>query len=483
MNDFNLLPLLPEIFLALLAMVLLVAGVFIGNRSTSLICWLTCAGFAVAGVLVLNMPAESQAAMNGMFIADEFSALFKILILIGLIASLALSVDYMRQERMARFEYPVLMTLAGIGMMLMVSANNLLSLYMALELQSLSLYILAAFHRSSVQSAEAAIKYFVLGALSSGMLLFGISLIYGFTGSVDFDVIRETILTSQKGSAGITVGMAFLLAGLAFKISAVPFHMWTPDVYQGAPTSVTAFFAMVPKIAAMGLLLRVLTYTFSGVSGEWMQIVYFLSAASMIVGAFAALAQDDIKRLLAYSSIGNMGYALIGLVAGTAQGVGAVILYLSIYMVMTAGVFAVVLCMRRGGLMVTRISDLSGLSSSNPLLAYAMAALMFSMSGIPPLAGFFGKLFIFLAAVEQGLFLLVILGVLSSVVSAYYYLRIIKVMFFDEAALPFDSGMPFERKAVLLCSIVFILGFIVKPNLLVDSTTNAAKALSSSVAE
>ncbi|MBK6897393.1 MAG: NADH-quinone oxidoreductase subunit NuoN [Alphaproteobacteria bacterium] len=480
MNDFSLIPLLPEILLAVSAMVLLILGVFMGNRSTTLICWLTCAGFAVAACLILNMPAESQTALNGMFIADKFSALFKILILMGLIASLALSVEYLQQERMARFEYPVLITLAGIGMMLMVSANNFLSLYMALELQSLSLYILAAFHRSSIQSAEAAIKYFVLGALSSGMLLFGISLIYGFTGSVDFGVIRETLLQAQPHSPGVTIGMAFLLAGLAFKISAVPFHMWTPDVYQGAPTSVTAFFAMVPKIAAMGLLLRVLTYTFSPVSGEWMQIVYFLSVASMVVGAFAALAQDDIKRLMAYSSIGNMGYALIGLVAGTPQGVGAVILYLSIYMIMTAGVFAVILCMRREGIMVTRISDLSGLSRNRPLLAYAMAALMFSLSGIPPLAGFFGKLFIFLAAVEQGLFPLVILGVLSSVVSAYYYLRIIKVMFFDEATQALDPGISFERKAILLCSVIFILGFIVKPNFLVDSAMNAASALSSS---
>ncbi len=480
MTDFNLLPLLPELLLAAMSMILLIVGVFIGNRSTSLICWLTCAGFVAAACLVLNMPSEGQVAMNGMFITDEFSSLFKILILTGLIASLALSIDYMQHERMARFEYAVLVTLAGIGMMLMVSANNLLSLYMALELQSLSLYILAAFHKSSIKSAEAAIKYFVLGALSSGMLLFGISLLYGFTGSVDFGVIRETLLQTPTHSPGITIGMAFLLAGLAFKISAVPFHMWTPDVYEGAPTSVTAFFAMVPKIAAMGLLLRVLTYTFAPVSSDWMQIVYFLSVASMVVGSFAALAQNDIKRLMAYSSIGNMGYALIGLVAGTPQGVGAVILYLSIYMIMTAGVFAVILCMRRDGIMVTRISELSGLSRNSPLLAYAMAALMFSMSGIPPLAGFFGKLFIFLAAVEQGLFLLVILGVLSSVVSAYYYLRIIKVMFFDEAAQPFDPGMSFEKKAVLLCSIIFILGFILKPNFLVDSTISAANALSSS---
>ncbi|MCB1681970.1 MAG: NADH-quinone oxidoreductase subunit NuoN [Alphaproteobacteria bacterium] len=480
MIDFDITPLLPELLLSISAMALLIIGVIRGNHSTVILCWLACAAFAIAACIVLRMPWESHAVLNNMFVIDEFAAFFKILILMGLIASLALSVEYIYLERMARFEYPVLIMLAGVGMLLMVSANNLLSLYMALELQSLSLYILAAFQRSSIKSAEAAIKYFILGALSSGMLLFGISLIYGFTGSIDFNIIRETLSQAQAHSPGVTIGLAFLLAGLAFKISAVPFHMWTPDVYQGAPTSVTAFFAMVPKIAAMGLLLRVLMFTFSPVSGDWMQIVSFLSVASMIVGAFAAIAQDNIKRLIAYSSIGNMGYALIGVVAATPEGAGAVILYLFIYMMMTAGVFAVILCMRREGMMVSQISDLSGLSKNRPVLAYAMAALMFSMSGIPPLAGFFGKLFIFLAAVQQGLFPLVILGVLSSVVSAYYYLRIIKVMFFDEAGEPFDPGMSFEKRAVLFVSVLFILGFIVKPNLVVNSAMSAAKSLSSS---
>ena len=302
-------------------------------------------------------------------------------------------------------------------------------------------------------------------------------MIYGFTGSIDFAVIRETLEQAETASPGITIGLAFLLAGLAFKISAVPFHMWTPDVYQGAPAPVTAFFAIVPKVAALGLLMRLLFYAFLPVSGEWMQIVYFLSAASMIVGAFAALAQDNIKRLMAYSSIGNMGYVLIGVVAGTTEGAGAVILYLLIYMIMTAGVFTVILCMRRQGLMAMQINDLAGLSKNSPVMAYAMAALMFSMSGIPPLAGFFGKFFIFLAGVKQGLIVLVVLGVLSSVVSAYYYLRIVKVMFFDPAADPFDRGMVLEKRLILLVSVLFVIGFILKPNLFVDSAMSAAKAL------
>ncbi|MCL4679582.1 MAG: NADH-quinone oxidoreductase subunit NuoN [Alphaproteobacteria bacterium] len=477
MIGFNIVPLLPELFLTLTAMGFLIVGVSQGNRSTAVLTWTACLAMVIAAILLLQISWEGQTILNGMFVLDEFSGLFKLMILIGLIISLALSVDYLKVERMARFEYPVLVMLAGVGMMLMVSAGNLLALYMALELQSLSLYVLAGIHRNSPRSAEAAIKYFVLGALSSGMLLFGISLIYGFTGSIDFEVIRNTLDHAQGSTPGITVGLAFLLAGLAFKISAVPFHMWTPDVYQGAPAPVTALFAMVPKIAAFGLMLRVLFYAFLPMSGEWMQIVYFLSAASMIVGAFAALAQDNIKRLIAYSSIGNMGYALIGVVAGTPEGAGAVILYLFIYMMMTAGVFSVILCMRRQGLMAMQVSDLAGLSRHSPMMAYAMAALMFSMSGIPPLAGFFGKFFIFLAAVEQGYIALVIIGVLSSVVSAYYYLRIVKIMFFDEPADPFDRGMTLEKRVILFISVIFVIGFILKPNPIVDSAMAAAKAL------
>lgn len=477
MNDFDIMPVIPEVFLALTAMGFLIVGVYQGNRSSAILSWSACLGVLIAAFLLMRTEWDGTPILNGMFVLDHFAGFMKLLILTGLALSLALSVQYLYQEQIARFEYPVLVVFAGIGMMLMVSANNLLSLYMALELQSLSLYVLAAFHRNSARSAEAAIKYFILGALSSGMLLFGISLIYGFTGSFDFVVIRDTLAAMQDIPPGFTVGMVFLLAAIAFKISAVPFHMWTPDVYQGAPTSVTALFAIVPKIAALGLLMRILFIAFEPAAVQWGQVLYFVALASMFVGAFAALTQENIKRLMAYSSIGNMGYALIGLVAGTSQGAGAVIVYLMIYLFMTAGVFSIILCMRRGGLVAENVSDLSGLSKTSPVMAYAMAVLMFSMSGIPPAAGFFGKLFVFQAAVAQGYYILAVLGVLSSVVAAYYYLRVIKVMFFDESADAFDRGIAFEKRAVLAVSVFFVLGFVLNPGLFYDSAMSAATSL------
>lgn len=477
MNDFNISPLLPELFMVLTAMGFLMVGVMQGNRSASVLCWSSCVTCFISGFILLGMDWSLQTVMNGMFVIDQFSALMKLVVILGLVCSLALSVQYLQQERIARFEYPVLVMFAGVGMMLMVSANNLLSLYVALELQSLSLYVLAAFHRNSLRSAEAASKYFILGALSSGLMLFGMSLIYGFTGSLDFFVIQESLAKLVSIHPGFTVGMVFLLAGLAFKISAVPFHMWTPDVYQGSPLSVTALFAIVPKVAALALLIRLLYVPFAPAIEQWSQILYFLSLASMIVGSFAALAQKDVKRLMAYSSIGNMGYVLVGVIAGTAQGIGAVIIFLMIYVLMTAGVFAILMNMRRDGIAVSRIDDLAGLSKNNPVQAYCMAALMFSMSGIPPLAGFFGKLFVFQAAVAQGYYVLATLGILTSVVAAYYYLRIIKVMFFDEAADPFDKQIGFERRAVLLVSMVFVMGFIFQPQIFYNAAMSAASSL------
>ncbi|MCB1782911.1 MAG: NADH-quinone oxidoreductase subunit NuoN [Alphaproteobacteria bacterium] len=477
MVDFNIMPLIPELFLVLTAMGFLIVGAYQGNRACSVLSWSACISLFIAAALLMRTPWDTGPAFGGMFVLDQFAGFMKLMILIGLSFSTALSVQYLHQERIARFEYPVLVLIAGVGMMMMVSANNLLSLYMALELQSLSLYILAAFYRSSSRSAEAAIKYFILGALSSGMLLFGISLIYGFTGTLDFKAIQDAVSGMENIPAGFTVGMVFVLAALAFKISAVPFHMWTPDVYQGAPTSVTALFAIVPKIAAIGLIMRLLFVTFGPAQDQWIQVLYLVSLGSMFLGAFAALAQNNIKRLMAYSSIGNMGYALIGLIAGTSQGAGSVVVFLLIYLFMTAGVFAVILYMRRGGLATENINDLAGLSKNNPVIAYAMAALMFSMSGIPPAAGFFGKLFIFQAAVSSGLYILAVLGVLSSVVAAYYYLRIIKVMFFEEPAETFDDNMSFERRAVLAISIIFILGFAFEPNAVYDSAMNAVTSL------
>lgn len=477
MNSFDVTPLLPELFMAVAAMAFLIIGVVQGNRSTTVLSIASCFVMVAAASLLMNGDGGTQKVMNNMLVFDQFAFAAKLLILTGLMASLALSVQYIRQERIARFEYPVLVMLAGVGMMLMVSAHNFLSLYMALELQSLSLYVLAAFHRNSLRSAEAAAKYFILGALSSGMLLFGISLIYGFTGSLDFDAVQAALKGQSMIPPGFTVGMVFVLAAMAFKISAAPFHMWTPDVYQGAPTSVTAFFAIVPKVAAVALLMRLTYGAFAPAQEQWVQILTFMSVASMVVGSFAAIAQKSIKRLLAYSSIGNMGYVLIGIIAGTPQGVGAVLLFLTIYIFATAGIFAIVLHMRRDGIALEKISDLSGLSRHSPLLAYAMAILMFSVAGIPPMAGFFGKMVVFQAAVQQGYFALAVIGILTSVVAAYYYLRIIKVMFFDEPVDPFDQGMGLASRIVLLVSVIFTLLYIVDPSLIYDSLMLAAKSL------
>ena len=477
MIDINLVPLVPELFLILCAVGLLMVGVFRGNEATPVICGAAIVGFLLTIVLMFGLSWDKSIILNGMFVFDRFSGFMKLLILLGLSFTMAISVRYLEDEGMARFEYPILVIIAGVGMMLMVSAHNLLALYMALELQSLALYVLAAFHRNSVKSAEAGIKYFILGALSSGMMLFGISLVYGYAGTLDFTFLN-TLLANEEGiPLGVTFGLVFILAGLAFKISAVPFHMWTPDVYQGSPTATTALFAIVPKIAAMALLIRLLFEPFAEMQAEWSQIIYAVSMASMALGAFAAIAQDNIKRLLAYSSIGHMGYALIGVVAATSESIGAVSLYLLIYMVMSAGTFAIVLSLRRDGREIENISDMAGLSKSNPLMAYIMAIFMFSMSGIPPLAGFFGKLIVFEAAVAQELYTLAIFGVLASVVAAYYYLRIIKIMFFDDLVDAVEGDIPFTRRAVLLITALFVLLFVFKPDLFIQKTQGVAGVL------
>ncbi len=474
MTDFSISlldPLMPEIFLAVAALALLVLGVFHGDKAASQIGWLCAIATGAAMAFLLSQGSwERTEILNGMFVMDQFAGITKLLILGGLFVSIVLSIRFVEEEQMARFEYPILMLLAGLGMMLMVSAHNLLALYMGLELQSLALYVLASIRRDNVKSSEAGLKYFVLGAISSGMLLFGASLVYGYTGSVDFGVIGDS-LASQM-SVGALIGMTFILAGLAFKISAVPFHMWTPDVYEGAPSSVTAFFAMVPKLAAIALLIRLLFEAFPSAMEQWQQIIWILSALSMAVGAFAALIQDNIKRLLAYSSIGNMGFALVGLAAANVEGLTSVLVYMLIYMIMTAGTFAIVLSMRRAGQPLEKISDLSGLSHTKPAMAYAMAIMMFSMSGIPPLAGFFGKFMVFKAAIGAGLYGLAIFGVLCSVVAAYYYIRIIKVMFFEEATEKFDCA-PFTRRAVVAVSVAFIVAFIFFPSPVVDISRDA----------
>ena len=467
----------PEIFLALAAMALLMLGVFRGNQSTRLLCWLAVASFAVAALLVFKAPAESNVGFAGMYVADGFTAFVKIMVLIGSAAGLIMSMGFIRDEGMERFEYPVLFILATLGMMMMISANDLIALYMGIELQSLALYVIASFQRDSLRSTEAGLKYFVLGALSSGMLLYGCSLIYGFTGATGFTAIAAAIEGQEHAGIGLIVGIVFLCAGLAFKVSAVPFHMWTPDVYEGAPTPVTAFFAVAPKIAGLALFMRALIVPFLAISDDWQQIVIAISVASMLLGAFAAIWQDNIKRLMAYSSIGHVGYALIGLAAGSAEGVRGVLVYLVIYLAMNIGTFACILSMRRKNGMVEGISDLSGLSKRNPLMALALAVFMFSMAGIPPLGGFFGKFYIFIAAVNAELYTLAVIGVLASVVGAFYYLRIIKVMYFDEPGEPFESPMSVEMRAIIGVCGVFVVFFAFYTAPVIASAQIAAAAL------
>jgi NADH-quinone oxidoreductase subunit N len=376
---------------------------------------------------------------------------------------------------MARCEYPVLFVFATLGMMMMVSANDLLSLYIALELQSLTLYIIAAFRRDALKSTEAGLKYFVLGALSSGLLLYGISLIYGFAGTISFPALATTFANTI--SIGAVFGVVFIAAGLAFKVAAVPFHMWTPDVYEGAPTPVTAFFSVAPKAAAVGLLVRVMMGPFGPIIGEWQQIVIFISVASMILGAVAAINQTNIKRLMAYSSIGHIGYILIGLAAGTEAGIQAIAVYLAIYLLMSVGTFGVILAMRAKGIAVEGIDDLKGLARTRPGLALAMAIFMFSMAGIPPLAGFLGKLYVFLAAVEAHLFVLAVIGVLASVVAAYYYLRIVKIMYFDEPASELDKSPGYEVSLIVAASALFTGFFFIWPQPVLAAAARAAHAL------
>ncbi|HSX76178.1 MAG TPA: NADH-quinone oxidoreductase subunit NuoN [Shinella sp.] len=448
----------PEIILAVGALVLLMIGVFSGERSGTTVIGLAVALLIISGLWLVLATGEGQ-AYGGAFVSDPFAKFMKVLALIGSITAMVMTVGHARSEQLDRFEFPVLIVLSTLGMLLMISANSLLSLYLALELQSLALYVVAAINRDSLRSTEAGLKYFVLGALSSGMLLYGMSLVYGFTGHIGFQEIAAA-LTAEGRSLGLVFGLVFILAGLAFKISAVPFHMWTPDVYEGAPTPVTAFFAAAPKVAAMAMLVRIVIDAFEPVVADWQQVIVFISIASMLLGSFAAIGQKNIKRLMAYSSIGHMGYALVGLAAGSMAGVRGVALYMLIYMVMTLGTFAIILAMRRkeGG-NVEDINDLAGLSSTNPFMATVLTILMFSLAGIPPMAGFFAKYFVFMAAIEAHLYALAIIGVLASVVGAYYYLRIIKVMWFDEPTGEFARTAG-ELKLVFGLSGLFVLGYV-----------------------
>ena len=467
-------PFLPEIVLAAGSMLMLMAGVTFGERSGRVVnSW--CVLVLVAAAAATHwVPAGRLSEFGGSFLVDDFARFLKLLTLAGSAGALLLSLDWLSIEKQQRFEYGALFILSTLGMMMLISAGDLIALYLGLELMSLALYVVASSNRENLKSTEAGLKYFVLGALSSGMLLYGASLIYGFTGTVSFIGIAKA--THTGASIGLIFGLVFLFVGFCFKISAVPFHMWTPDVYEGAPSPVTAFFASAPKVAAIAIFVRATITAFPGITHEWQQIVVFVSILSMALGSFAAIGQKNIKRLMAYSSIGHMGFALVGLAAASPEGVQGVLVYMSIYVAMTLGSFAVILAMRRQGVAVENISDLAGLARTHPTMAFLFAMLMFSLAGIPPLAGFFAKFYVFLAAINAGLYALAVIGVLSSVVGAYYYLMIVKTMYFDDPVASFDR-MPGLLRLVLAISGVINLLFFAWPAPIVGAATAAAKSL------
>lgn len=463
----------PELLLSVGALALLMVGVFSGDRASTIVTGLSVALLLGALALILVFPTDGF-AFGTAFISDSFTRFMKVLTLIGSVVTLIMSVGFAKDQKFNKFEFPVLIVLSTVGMLLMVSANNMLALYLGLEMSSLALYVLAAFNRDSVRSTEAGLKYFVLGALSSGMLLYGISLVYGYTGTINFADIAAAVADGNR-QLGLVFGLVFIMAGLAFKISAVPFHMWTPDVYEGAPTPVTAFFAAAPKMAAIALLVRVTMGAFAPLTADWQQIIVFVALASMILGAFAAIGQKNIKRLMAYSSISHVGYALVGLAAGTVDGVRGVAIYMLIYLVMTLGTFAFILAMRNKSGTVEEINDLAGLSRTNPVMATIMTIFLFSLAGIPPLAGFFAKWYTFLAAVQAGLVPLAVIGIVASVVGAFYYLRLIKIMWFDEPAGGLEPPAG-ELKLVMGVSAAFVLLYALIASPIMVWATNAANA-------
>jgi NADH-quinone oxidoreductase subunit N len=470
---------LPEIVLSCLGMVILVYGVFAQKSGSASSVFKLCSMLTIGAMVLTAALVISSAGglgYSGLFLADGYSVFVKLLVLAASALGVIVSLDYNEHENLRRFEFPVLMLYATVGMMVMASASNMMSLYMGVELQSLSIYVLAAFARDDLRSSEAGLKYFVLGALASGLLLYGISLIYGFSGSMAFDHLAAVLADPTHASTGLVVGIVFVVAGLAFKISAVPFHMWTPDVYEGAPTPVTAFMATAPKVAAVALFVRVLISPFGHLVGQWQQLIVLVSMASMVLGALAAIGQGNIKRLMAYSSIGHMGYLLVGLAAGTQNGVRGVLIYLLTYVFTNAGMFACIIAMRRKGRAVERIADLGGLSKSDPGMAAAITIFLFSMAGIPPFSGFIGKYFIFGAAIQANLVTLAVVGMAASAVSAFYYIRIIKVMYFDAAEPAFDMRPP-SLSIVAGAGALFTLVFFLFPAPVVAAAEAAAKGL------
>ena len=458
----NLYILLPEIFLTLSIFTVLMIGVFV-KKSFNLVFNLSSLILIISILIIFNSSNSEEKIFLNSFMRDAFSNFFKILILIASLFVLNSSKNFISENKIDKFEYPIIILISILGMFFMLSSNDLILFYLGLELQSLALYILAAIDRDNLRSSESGIKYFVLSALSSGLLLYGCSLLYGFTGSTNFDLIANQL---NKENTGAIFAMVFILVGLAFKISAVPFHMWTPDVYEGAPTSITSFFAVVPKVAGLALLIKFMLIPFAGILLEWQTIIIFISIASMLLGAVAAIVQKNIKRLLAYSSIGHIGYALAGVATGSISGYESSVVYISIYVIMNIGAFSCLYLMRKDGNYKENISDLSGISKKHPVLAVSFLIILFSLAGIPPLAGFFAKFYIFTSVIEQKMYALAIIGLLTTVISAFYYLKIIKTIYFDESAITFDDVKNKIAKATILISCGILITFFLYPSFL-----------------
>jgi NADH-quinone oxidoreductase subunit N len=464
MENLNLV--LPEIFISLSIMFLLVLGVF-KNDSSKIIFNISLLVLLIASIITLNetFSIDRVTLFNNSVVIDHMSSLMKMITLIGAFLVLVISSAYLKSFKIFKIEYPVLILSSVLGMMVMISSNDLMVFYMGLELQSLALYVLATFNRDQLKSSEAGLKYFVLSALSSGLLLYGCSLIYGFSGSTNFNVISSQLNSNEYV---LTFGIVFILVGLAFKISAVPFHMWAPDVYEGSPTSVTLFFTMVPKIAALTVFIRFLYVPFLNIIGQWQMIIIFLSIASMLFGAIAAIGQTNIKRLVAYSSIGHIGYTLAGLATGSNEGIQSSIIYITIYVIMNLALFSCLLMLKRNDQYYEDIDDLSGLSKNHPLLSLSLLVILFSLAGIPPLAGFFAKFYIFKAVIEQSMYFLAIVGLLSTVIAAFYYLRIIKIIYFDKEKEKYDEDHSLWLKFSLTFSTILILLYFIFPSQLID---------------
>ena len=462
----NLVLVLPEVFISLSIMFLLILGVFKKN-SSKLIQNISLIVLLITAVIIFNetFGIEEIILFNGSVIIDYLSSFMKIVTLLAAFLALVISSNYLRSFKIFKIEYPILILSSVLGMMIMISSNDLIVFYMGLELQSLALYVLATFNRDEIKSSEAGLKYFVLSALSSGLLLYGCSLIYGFTGSTNFDVIASQLNSDQYA---LTFGIVFILVGLAFKISAVPFHMWAPDVYEGSPTSVTLFFTMVPKIAALTVFIRFLYAPFLNLIDQWQMILVFLSIASMVFGAVAAIGQKNLKRLVAYSSISHVGYALAGLATGSNDGIQSSVIYLTIYIIMNLGLFSCLLMMKRNNVYYEQIDDLSGLSKNHPLLSLSLLIILFSLAGIPPLAGFFAKFYVFKSVLEQSMFFLAIVGLLSTVVAAFYYLRLIKIMYFDKEKEKYDEDHSLWLRFSLGASTLLILIYFIFPSQLIE---------------